>query len=384
MALLFLVVPLLTILAAQRISVLDRIGVVPLVFLLGFICALTLDTQALWGSDLQQTVIEVSVALALPLIIFAANIRTALRDAGGALRAIVAAFVAVVVTALVGTILFSGTVDGLPQVAALSVGAYTGSNINMGAINSAIDGDPTIFTTMITYDIVFSVVYMLVILLVGQRLAGLILPPYEATHSAEESAMAHLADESAGAYRTLLQRSTLAGSALVLVAAAVVVGLSVLVGELAPESLSSVAVILSITTLGLIGSLIPQLHKVKTSFHLGMVFILIFGFATGTTLDTTVLARMDLSLAGYFLFVIFGAMIVQALLCRLMGIDRDTFLIASGASVMSVPFIPVIAGALRNRALLVPGIAIAIIGYAVGNYLGIMVNALAGGISGGW
>ncbi|MFT6114307.1 MAG: putative membrane protein [Oleispira sp.] len=38
-----------------------------------------------------------------------------------------------------------------------------------------------------------------------------------------------------------------------------------------------------------------------------------------------------------------------------------------------MPFIPVIAGALKNREILLPGFAAAILGYAVGNYLGIIV-----------
>jgi uncharacterized membrane protein len=49
---------------------------------------------------------------------------------------------------------------------------------------------------------------------------------------------------------------------------------------------------------------------------------------------------------------------------------------------MSVPFIPVIAGALKNREILLPGFAAAIIGYAVGNYLGIIVANVSRGLVG--
>lgn len=374
-ALLFLIVPLLILLAAQRVPLLDRIGVVPLVFIAGFAVALLADPGAIWPEGLQQTVIEVSVALALPLVIFAASIHRALRDAGGALRAMGAALVSVVVASLLGALLFRGQITGLPQVAALSVGAYTGSNVNMGAINTALQGDAAIFGRMITYDIVFSVVYMLAILLVGQRLAGLILPAHQGGDSSDATDMEHLADDSAAGYRRILARDNWKGTALVLLAAIAVVGASVGIAGLFPENLSSLVTILSITTLGIVGSLIPALHRVRSSFHLGMFLILIFGFATGTTLDTTVFTEMDPALAGYFLMVIFGSMVLQAVICRMIGVDRDTYLIASGAAVMSVPFIPVIAGALRNRALLVPGIAIAIIGYAVGTYLGLGVAA---------
>lgn len=370
---LFFLAPVVLIWLAQRVPVLDRLGVVPLAVLAGFAVALAVDPQALWGAGTQQSVAEASVALALPLIIFATDIRAALRDARGAGLAIGLAFVSVVAVSLVGVLLFRGTVSGLPQVAALSVGAYTGSGMNMGAINTAIGGDSDIFLTMITYDIVFSALYMLVVLVAGQRLAGLVLRPYAGDPSGADSGMAHLTDDSAHSYSVILRRDTLAGSAVVLVAAALCVAAGLAVAKLFPQGVGSVVTILTITTLGLAGSMLPMLHRVRTGFPLGMYLVTVFVFASGTMLDIRIFTQMDWSLGGYFLFVIFGSMIVQAMLCRLAGVDRDTYLIASGAAVMSVPFIPVIAGAIRNRALLVPGIAIAILGYAVGNYLGVLV-----------
>jgi uncharacterized membrane protein len=80
-----------------------------------------------------------------------------------------------------------------------------------------------------------------------------------------------------------------------------------------------------------------------------------------------------MALAGYISFILIGSLILQALLCKLFKIDTDTFLITSSAAILSVPFIPVIAGALKNREILLPGFAAAILGYAVGNYLGIIV-----------
>ena len=40
---------------------------------------------------------------------------------------------------------------------------------------------------------------------------------------------------------------------------------------------------------------------------------------------------------------------------------------------MSPPFVPVVAAALKNKPIVVPGIILGIIGYAIGNYLGIFV-----------
>lgn len=375
--------PLLVILLARAVPLLDRLGVVPLIFAIGFLAAMLVDIPALFGpgaAQLQQSVAETSIAFALPLIIFAANIRKAVLEAGGALKAVLAGFAAVLVMSLAGVLLFAGQIPEPPTVAALATGAYTGSNINMAAINTAIGGSEDIFLTLITYDIVFSAFYMLFILLFGRRIAGAVLRPYvgRAEVQAGAEGMDHLADESAGGYRRILTAPPL-DTALALVAAALCVGAALGVAALFPEKFAATVTILAISTLGLIGSLIPRLNRSASSFHLGMYLILIFCFATATQLDANIFADINQHLAGYFLFVIFGAMVLHAALCRLLDVDRDTYLVASCASVMSVPFIPVITGALKNRALLVPGIAIAVLGYGVGTYLGVLVAGLAGG-----
>ncbi|MFB2533345.1 DUF819 family protein [Paracoccus sp. p3-h83] len=381
MILIFALMPLAVILLAQNVRLADRIGVVPLTFLAGFVAAILFDLRPL--AAIQQSVAEVSVALALPMIIFAANIRRALRDAKGALTAIIAAFVAVVAASLIGALIFRGTIADLWQVAGMAVGAYTGSGVNMGAVKTALGADQDLFLTMITYDIVFSTIYMAVIVLAGQRLAGLVLRPYPQVEDAapaasdiDHSDMDHLADDSAHAWRRLLEPKTWPGSALVLAASVLAVGVGVALGRLFSPAASGTVTILTLTTLGLIGSMVPPLHRVRTGFHLGMYLILVFCFASATMLDTRIFTQMDWALGGYFLFVIFGSMALHLLICKIFDIDRDSYLIASGAAIMSVPFIPVIAGALKNRAVLVPGIAVAVLGYALGNYLGIGVAQL--------
>jgi len=37
------------------------------------------------------------------------------------------------------------------------------------------------------------------------------------------------------------------------------------------------------------------------------------------------------------------------------------------------PFVPAVAGAIKNKEIIVSGLTVGIIGYAVGNYLGVLV-----------
>jgi uncharacterized membrane protein len=84
----------------------------------------------------------------------------------------------------------------------------------------------------------------------------------------------------------------------------------------------------------------------------------------------------SLNILWYILFIIFGSLLIQVLLARLFHIDGDTTLVASVALINSPPFVPLVAALLNNKNLIVSGIAIGLIGYMVGNYIGMGIYFL--------
>ena len=108
-----------------------------------------------------------------------------------------------------------------------------------------------------------------------------------------------------------------------------------------------------------------------------MDFIYIFCIVVASMADLTSLNLSgSLNLLGYLLFAVFGSLIIQALLARLFKIDADTMVIASVTFINSPPFVPMMAAAMKNRRVLVTGLTLGIIGYAVGNYLGFLISEL--------
>lgn len=380
LALCYLLIPALLVFLCQRIGFLEKIGVVVLAFATGIVLAMTVDLSAIFPADIimpvQKNISEISIAIALPLLLFSINVKAALNMAGDTLKGMGLALLSVMVVSIAGAVLFSDQVHNVWQVAGMSVGAYTGGGPNMGAIKSAIEGDDSIFLTMVTYDLIFSAMYLIFVMTIAQKLFGLFLKPYVSKNTSQDTdyaGMEHMADESAHAYKKLIQPAYISQTALGLICSLLVVGISVGVASVLPESLASVMTIILITTLGLAASFISKVRNLANSFQLGMYLILVFCFTTGNMIDTNIISNIDLSLAGYITFILVGSLCLQAVLCKLAKIDTDTFLITSSAAIMSVPFIPVISGALKNREILLPGFAAAIIGYALGNYLGILV-----------
>lgn len=376
----YLLTPALLVIACQKFSLLDKAGVVVLSFGLGIAISAGIDLNAFFESEtitaVQKNVSEISIAIALPLLLFSINVKSALNMAGDTLKGMGLALLSVIVISTLGAIIFNDQVADVWQVAGMSVGAYTGGGPNMAAIKTAIDGKESIFVTMVTYDILFSAMYLIFVMAVGQKIFGLFLNKYQPTNGSSNidyDGMEHMADETAHGYKKLVNIKLIPQSLGALLSSGLVVGLALFIASLVPETYKSTTTIVGITSLGLFASFIPKVRDLANSFQLGMYLILVFCFTMGTMTDTEIFTNIDIGLAGYISFILIGSLLMQAVLCKLFKIDTDTFLITSSAAIMSVPFIPVIAGALNNREILLPGFAAAIIGYAVGNYLGIIV-----------
>lgn len=409
-----LIFPVFLILACAKLKPLDKLGVVLLAFAAGILAGNLLDLPDLFNLSqaaldrIRTQVSEVSIALAIPLLLFSMDLRAAVRLAGTTLKSAGLALFSVMGASLAGCLIFQGQVREIWQVAGMAVGAYTGGGPNMAAIKTAIQGDEQIFLTMVTYDILFSAIYLLFILTLSKQVFSRFLPRHSPGNSLSRNpgpnpekvpdhtpdqipdtvpegllnqnrraAMAAMADESARAYKLLIQTAHMKDTARSFICAGITVAAALAACRLLPLSMQPAGAIILITTLGLAGAFVPGVRRLRTSFRLGMYLILVFCFTLGSMADAGVLLRLDPGLAGYLSFLLLGATFSHLVLCRIFRVDVDTFIITSAAAIMSVPFIPVIAGTLKNRDLLVPGFAAAILGYAAGNYLGVLAAAAA-------
>ena len=83
-----------------------------------------------------------------------------------------------------------------------------------------------------------------------------------------------------------------------------------------------------------------------------------------------------MELLGYLLVAVFGSLLLQIIFAKIFRIDSDMMVIASVTYINSPPFVPMMAAAMKNKDVLIPGLTIGVIGYAVGNYLGFLMSQL--------
>ncbi|MEA3361059.1 MAG: DUF819 family protein, partial [Thermodesulfobacteriota bacterium] len=134
--------------------------------------------------------------------------------------------------------------------------------------------------------------------------------------------------------------------------------------------------ILVITSFGILFSFIPKIRNIKNTFQTGMYIIYIFCIVVASMTDIGQITHINWQIMGFVAISIVGSLIVHAILCKLFRVDTDTFLITSASAICSPPFVPVVAAALKNKTIILSGLTTGIIGYAIGNYLGISLAYL--------
>jgi uncharacterized membrane protein len=102
-----------------------------------------------------------------------------------------------------------------------------------------------------------------------------------------------------------------------------------------------------------------------------MYLILVFSLTVASQSDLkTMFGKGMMDLILFISWCYFGSLFLHILLARIFRIDADNFLITATAFIFSPPFVPLVANALKNKDVIVTGIAGGVIGYMLGNYFG--------------
>jgi len=367
------IVPVLLIAGREKLRAFRKINPLIASYIFGLLIGnIGIVTDAMIsGLDLLATV---AVALSIPLMLFSVNIRDWFRLSGRAgLSMLLASLSVVFVSAGVYLVMGRGIEEGW-KLPGLLTGLYTGGTPNLAAIKTALDVDQNLYLAVHTSDIVLSAIYLLFLMTIAKRVLIGFLKPYIPIRSGTSS-LCHSDTETEG-YQALFHRETLFPLIGALLLAVLIVAAGAGLSFLVPQGMSTMAVILAVTTLSLLVSLVPKVRSIRLTFRVGEYFIYVFCVAVGAMGNLANLVKTTPKVFLYVSLVIVGTLLLHILLCRLFRIDVDTMLITSTSAICSPPFVGIVAVSIKNKALIVPGITTGIIGYAVGNYLGILLAQL--------
>ncbi|WP_425421170.1 DUF819 family protein [Phaeodactylibacter xiamenensis] len=308
------------------------------------------------------TATEVGILFAIPLLLYATDLKRWLSHAGSSVLSFGLCVLSGVVATVAAAYWFLNDLPDTWRLAGMLAGIYTGGTPNMQAIGLALKAPQETIILVNAADVLLGGVYLLLLTSVVPKWLKAVLPEFQHDKAAavdETETDPYQAFSYGHAIRAIGLTMLVIGSAL---------GLTWLVyGQLGQLAF----LILMLTSLSLAVSFIPTVRNWENTFETGEYFLLIFCVALGMLADFQSILEKGLGIVQFTAVALMGTILLHLLLARLFRIDRDTFLFTSVAAIYGPPFIGQIASITGNRQLILSGIAMGLLGYAIGNYLGI-------------
>lgn len=318
---------------------------------------------------LANTVSEVSILLAIPFLLYATDLIGWFRFAKSTLLSFGLVIIAGLLSSAIHAYFWGDAIANTSQISGMLVGLYTGGIPNMNAIGKALEASPETLIYLNAADIVTGGAYLLFLTSFAPFIYGKFLKKNESQTADNQSVVI----EKEEVILPVFLRSF--GLTLAIVAGAA--GLTLLfTGELKSVSI----ILLLLTTFSIIASLFPTIRAWKGTFEIGEYFILIFCVAIGLSANFSTVPVEGFTLIAYTGAVLLTTISLHLIFCKIFKIDRDTMLITSVAALYGPPFVGQMASVIGSRKLLISGMATGLVGYALGNYLGIFTARVLEGI----
>ena len=374
----YFIIPAFLLFYSTKFSIINKIGIVVFCYGIGLVMGnIQIIPESISG--IQSDVMGVTILLGIPLVLFSENVVKWVKMAKTTFISLLLGVVSVVVLGFVGYFIFRNSIPEIWKISGMMIGVYTGGTPNLAAIARALAVDEELYILTHTAELVIGALVLLFLITGAKPLFGKFLRPYSKDREIKLQNELEVSDFES--YEGFFERKNFVGILKAFGVALIIFGIGYGSTFLFKGDAKDTAAVLSVTTLGIAASLVPAINRIKSSFQLGMYFIYVFCIIVASKADLIALFNVEniqlmVNLLLYIALVIVGSLILHGFLSWIFKINVDDYIITSTALSNSPPFVPVVAAAIRNKEVVVPGMIIGVIGYAIGNYLGVAIAYL--------
>jgi uncharacterized membrane protein len=359
--------PAVTLWGEKRYQPLRWVGAMTICYLCGLIVGNTPLVNT--PSSFLTTIIEASVSLAIPAMLFTAHPRQLLSGGKQFLMAFGFASMAAALASVVAFFVMGNRLHNSAEVSGMLASVYTGGTPNMSAVGIALGVDHEVFLVLNSADILLSGLYFAFLLTLGPSLLGWLFPKQATapeSSSGKGVGAGFTTDQIPGANHVFLSLLL----AVVLLGAAAGTCL-LLFGKLVVP-----VFILLLTIFSLLAASTKAVGRLRGTFNTAHYLLLIFALSIGCQADFRTLLHMTAEVLPYCALIISTTLLLHYTFCRIAGLTREISILASTAAVFGPPFVGPIAERLKAPHLILNGIMLGMLGYAIGNFLGIGIARL--------
>lgn len=312
------------------------------------------------------------VSASIVLILLSVDIRSIKKAGPTMLKAFLLGAVGSALGAMTMSYFLADSIGGEAyKLAGQFTGTYVGGGMNFAALGRAFDTNSDLFTAGIAADVIITAIWLVVCLA-----APILLTRKTDTPETLEE----LPKDNTYTIEQSLYRSD--GSmkiAHMAVLVTVVFG-TIWISEALGKQFPVLPEILWLTTLVLIAAQIPYIKSISGGAMLGNYLLLLFLASNGAK---SVVANIIAVGPAVFYFAM-GTIALHGIFLfgvgYLLKIDAGTLAVASQANVGGSSSALALASARGYTDKILPGIAVGLLGYAVGNYLGLVVGNIMQGV----
>lgn len=362
-ALVLLFAPWLLSRLTLRLGTQDILSPVVLCYLTG----IGLRNLTTWPLDngLSMTFSQISILLAIPLLLYSTDIKGWLRLAPKTILAFLLLILSVVSATTLAHFYFKKLLPDADALGGMLAAVYIGGTPNMNAVGLALEVPETTFVTLNAAEMVCGGSWLILLTTVIPKAFSFFLEPFDFENGSGAKAFYPVNGfRWRGALKALGLTLLLSG-----VAAAVV---WVIFGTL--EKPGWLILLLSAFAIG--ASMWAPVRQLEGAFQTGEYLLLIFCVGIGMMADIGEILTNGGTHIAYAGATLLGSVLFHLLLCRWAGIDRDTMIITNTAGLYGPPFIGQIAAVLKNRTIVVSGIITSLVGLALANFIGVALATM--------
>lgn len=325
-------------------------------------------------SDVYNVTWDVLLLLAMPMLLFHANLRVVVRESGRLLLAFGIGCVGIVI----GTVLASALVplgEIAAPVAGMLTATYTGGSHNLAAVALAADfRDGSTLTAIVTADIIATNLHVFVLM----ALPGLAFAQRHFAPSQGDAASATGAGPTSEPPAFRLAGLDLVGLACALATAAAIAGFGILTANWFGNP--GLAIVFATAYALMLANFAPRIvARFSGDTAAANVMLFLFLAALAASADVWELAELGLVLFLYIGILLGIHLLIVLVAGYLLKFDIPSLVIASLACAGGATMAGAISSSKGWNQLVTPGILVGMFGNAVGTFIGIAVWQLYSG-----
>ena len=327
------------------------------------------------------------VPLAIPLLLFQANIKKIWKDSGRMLAIYLISGLGTLAGGFVAFYLLKNQIPELYKAAAMMVGTYTGGSVNLVAMTDAFDATGDLASTAVVADNLLMALYFFVLAAIPAM--NFFLKKFRHPIIDEIEASGNKEDNHAASYWTAkpvalidIAKALAVAFAIVAVSGEIanffksIIPTTNFFGELLSGLIGNKYLIMTTLTMLLATFLPEQIGGIAGAQEIGTFLIHIFFTVIGVPASIYLILTQAPLLLVFCAIIVGMNMLVSFVGGKIFKFNLEEIIIASNANVGGPTTSAALAIAKGWQSLVVPALLVGTLGYVIGNYYGIFIGTM--------